>query len=69
MSPVFTSGKSVKTPTSCMIQPMMYVVRRPMRSEIQPAKNVESSHTTAEPATAHSTGPRSRPIGPSGLVE
>ncbi len=56
-----------KTPTSCRIQPMMYVVRRPMRSEIQPAKNVESSHVTAEPATAQSTGPRSSPIGPFGV--
>ncbi|MNU00821.1 hypothetical protein D3C72_2440480 [compost metagenome] len=68
MLPVFTSGKSRNTPTSCRIHPMMYVVRRPMRSERKPAARVDSSHVTADPATAQSTGPRSSTSGPSGFV-
>ena len=66
--PAFTSGNSRNTPTSCSTQPAMYVLRRPILSLSQPANQVATSQVTADPATAHSTGPRSSAIGPSGLV-
>jgi hypothetical protein len=47
---------------------MMYVVRRPILSQIQPDTQTPASQVNADAATAHSTGPRASPSGPAGLV-